>query len=204
MDTNVSIVRTHWAGTSGGPGISQFAFVGDELFGDWGGGYAQTAVNAVRTFWNANPNYIPNEILLTVDPVVDVYEIVTGQLVHSYQAATAPASVAGTSASAYMMAAGFKVNFRTSTIANGRRVRGAVFVVPCASDTFGATGLVQSTPATAWVTAANAMKTTMKAANIDHAVWSRPTTKTSNDGGASVVTGYDVPVKGAVLRGRRD
>jgi hypothetical protein len=204
MDTDVGIVRTHWAGTSGGPGISQFAFAGDDEFTDWNGTYAQTAVNAVRAFWNAGPNYIPNEITLTIDPVVDIYSIVTGALINSFTAATPPATVAGTSASAYMMAAGFKVVFNTATIANGRRVKGGVFVVPCASDTYGATGLVQATPSATFTTAANTMRTTCKAADMDHIVWSRPTTKTSNDGGGAVITGYSVPTKGSVLRGRRD
>lgn len=204
MDTDVGVVRTHWAGTSGGPGISQFCFAGDDEFTDWNGTYAQTAVNAVRAFWNSGPNYIPNEVALTVDPVVDIYSIVTGALINSFTAATPPAVVAGTSASAYMMAAGFKVNFNTRTIANGRRVRGGVFVVPCASDTFGATGLVQSTPISTFVTAANTMNTTCKASDMDHIVWRRPTNKTSNDGGGAVVTGYGVNTKGSVLRGRRD
>lgn len=204
MDTDVGIVRTHWSGTSGGPGLSQFCFAGDDEFTDWNGTYAQTAVNAVRAFWAANPSVIPNEISLTVDPVVDVYSIVTGALIGSYSAATPPAVVAGTNTGSYAMPSGAKINFKTTTIANGRRVRGGVFIVPCGSDVFDAFGAVSSTPRTNWITAITAMRTTCKASDMDHIVWSRPTTKTSNDGGGSVVTSYDVPTKGAILRGRRD
>jgi hypothetical protein len=204
MDTSVGIVRTHWSGTSGGPGISQFCFAGDDSFADWDGTIAGTLTAAVRTFWDTNKNTLPNEINLTVDPTVDIYGIVTGTLEQSFSAASAPAVVTGTNTGAYAMPSGAKINFRTTTIANGRRVRGGVFIVPCGSDVFDASGNVSSTPRTNWVNAALAMRTAAAAANLTHIVWSRPTTTTSNDGGGAAVTSYDVPTKGAILRGRRD
>lgn len=204
MDTQVGIVRTHWTGTSGGPGISQFAVIGDDEFISWDNTVAQAVVNAVRTFWDTNKNTLPNEISLTVDPTVDIFGIVTGTLEDSKTAAAAPATVTGTNAGAYSMPSGAKINFRTTTIANGRRVRGSVFIVPCGGDVFDTNGTVSSTPRTNWVTAAGVMKTAFKTVDLDHAVWSRPSALGANDGGGAVVTGYDVPTKGAILRGRRD
>jgi hypothetical protein len=102
------------------------------------------------------------------------------------------------------MPSGLKVALRTNTIANNRRVRGAIFVVPCAGDVFDASGAVSSTPRTGWVNAANTLKTALTAAGVDLIVWSRPTNTTSNDGGGSLVSGFDVPTKGAILRSRRD
>lgn len=204
MDTQVGVVRTHWSGTSGGPGISQWCFVGDDEFASWDGTHAQTLVDAVRAFWEANKNTIPNEITLTVDPTVDIYGIVTGALEDSKTASTAPATVVGTNTGSYAMPSGAKINFRTTTIANGRRVRGSCYIVPCGSDVFDNAGNVSSTPRTNWVSTMTTVKSTAKAADMDHMVWSRPTTKSSNDGGGAVVTSYDVPTKGAILRGRRD
>lgn len=202
--TRVGVVKTKWAGLSGGPGITQTAIHTAGSLDAWDGTLAQSAVNAVRAFWAAAPNTLPNELTLTVDATVDIYEIVTGELVESFTASSAPAAVSGTNTGSFSFATGAKVTCKTATIANGRRVRGAIFIVPCGSDVFDNTGQVSSTPRTNWITAANTMKTAITSAGLEMVVWSRPTTKGSNDGGISVITGFDVPTKGAMLRGRRD
>jgi hypothetical protein len=204
MDPSVGVIRTHWTGTSGGPGLTQLCVAGPDGGFAWTDEIAQDCVDAVRAFWDTNKNTLPNEITLTVDPNVDKYAMVTGALMDSYQAATAPASVTGTNTGSYSMPSGLKVALRTNTIANNRRVRGAIFVVPCAGDVFDASGSVSSTPRTGWVNAANTLKTALTAAGVDLIVWSRPTNTTSNDGGGSLVSGFDVPTKGAILRSRRD
>ena len=167
MDTSVGIVWTHWSGTSGGPGISQFCFAGDDEFLDWDGTVVQGLVNAVRTFWDTNKNTLPNEINLTVDPTVDIYGIVSGALEQSFSASSAPATVTGTNTGAYAMPSGAKINFRTTTISNGRRVRGGVFIVPVGSDVFDTSGNVSSTPRTNWVTAMGVLKTYAKSIDLD-------------------------------------
>ena len=200
----VCIVRTAWAGTSGGPGLTQTAFrAQDGNFID--ATDAQTAVNAVRAFWDAIKAYLPNEIVLTVSPIVDIYEEGDGELVASETAATAPTSVQGTSASLFSMASGMKINLNTAGIRFGRRVRGAIYVVPAASEIYTVTGSVGSTVRTPINTAGNTMRTTFTTAALELVVWSRPRTlPTVREGAVTPVTSLETNEKVAILRGRRD
>lgn len=205
MAVVTAIVRTSWSGTSGGPGLTQLAIEGITDPHTWDAAAAQVAVDAVRTFWNAIAGYLPNELILTTSPVVDVYNIMSGKLVGSHQAATAPASVLGTDAGIFSMASGAKINLNTGVIRNGRRVRGAVFLVPAGATTMSTAGLTSSAARTAINSAVNTMRGTLVAANKQLVVWSRNTTGTEpGDGVTSPVVGVETSEKVAVLRGRRD
>jgi hypothetical protein len=204
-DMAIGIVRTGWQGTTGGPGLTQMAFLSDiGGAGDWDAPDAQAAVNAVRAFWAGINGYIPNEITLTVSPVVDVYDIQGGQLIASWQATTAPTAVVGLDSGVYSMASGVKVQWNTPNIANGRRVRGATFIVPAGTTAFTNSGLVASAARTA-INAAGATLITSANTNLHpFVVWSRPETLTSNDGAWSAISAGETIEKGAILRGRRD
>jgi hypothetical protein len=204
----VSIVRTAWSGTSGGPGLSQLAFVDnvDEGFPD--AGQAQAAVNAVRQFWDTIKAHITADVTLTVSPVVDSYDVGNGALLASISAATAPNSVSGTSATAYSMASGMKVSLNTENIRNGRRVRGSLFIVPAAQTVYTTNGTVDNAVRTAVNTAGLTMIGGFFASNLDVVVWSRPLPdnhpQAPRDGAVSAVIGVETSEKVAVLRGRRD
>jgi hypothetical protein len=169
---------------------------------------AQTCVNAVRTFWDAIKANLPDEIVFTVSPVVDSYDETDGTLFASTSAAVAPTSVTGTSSAAYMMAAGIKVNLNTGVIRDGRRVRGAIYVVPAASTVYSALGTVGSSIRTSVNTAGTTMMTSLATAQHPLCVWSRErlasATLPQRDGAVSLVNAIEVNEKGAVLRGRRD
>jgi hypothetical protein len=172
--------------------------------GDWNATSAQTAVNAVRTFWDAFKTYLPNEVVLTVSPVVDVYSTSLGALVGSYTAATAPAQVTGGDTGIYSMASGVKVQWNTGVILNGRRVRGSTFIVPAGGTAFTVSGLVGATPRSSINTAGANLISAMATATHPFGVWSRPKTTTSDDGVFSAITAPETVEKGAILRGRRD
>lgn len=204
---SVHLVRTAWAGTSGGPGLTQTAFdminLGDPTAAD-----AQVAVNAVRGFWDAIKAYLPDEVVLTVSTVVDGYDVVTAELENSVVAGAAPAAVQGTSAAVYSMAAGMRVNLQTGVIRNGRRVRGAIYVVPASSAAMGTTGAVSSAVRTAVNAAGNTLRTTLEAGGMRLLVWSRPlpagVPNGPRGGDVAQVTGVETNEKSAILRGRRD
>lgn len=200
----VGIVRTAWAGTSGGPGLTQTVFrdLGDNA--DITNTQAQAAVNAVRAYWDGVKGLVPNEIVLTVQPVVDVYDLISGALVASQSVVTPPAAVSGTDTGVYAMAAGIKVNLNTSVIRAGRRVRGAMYIVPAGAAAYSSGGLVASTAKTTILTAATTMLASFTTGDIELLVWSRPTTTTSNDGDVAPVSTIEANEKTAVLRGRRD
>lgn len=200
-------VRTHWAGTTGGAGLTQTNFV------DAGGAVitnaqAGAAVNAVRAFWDAIKAYLPNEVNLTVSPVVDIYDIQTGDLTASTTWASAPAVVTGTGVDNYSMAAGLKVNANTADIRNGRRVRGAIYIVPANSSAFSNSGLAAAGAKSAINTAGANLNTALLAAGCNPIVWSRPIPADKpngpRNGEKSVVSTFEVNDKTAVLRGRRD
>jgi len=200
-------VQTGWAGTSGGPGLTQL-YIADIALGAISQAQAQASVNAVRTFWNAIAAYLPNELTLTVSQVVDQYNPDDGELTTTITAVTAPATVAGTDTGSYSMASGMKANLQTNNIRNGRRVRGAIYIVPAASIAMNNLGVVPSAARTAVNTAGNTMITSLATANVNLLVWGRPIkaedgTVTRN-GTANFVQTVDTNEKTAVLRGRRD
>ena len=200
----VGIVRTQWAGTSGGPGLTQLA-IAEDTGGFWTSTQAQNAVNAVRAFWNTLAPFLPDEVVLTVSPVVDLYRETDNELIASEIAPTPPASVAGTSTAIFSMASGLKVNLNTTVIRGGRRVRGAIYVVPAGSNVYTTAGAVASTVRTTINTAGATLDSTLNSSGLKLVVWSRgkkvPTVKT---GAISDVTTLEVNEKVSILRGRRD
>lgn len=205
----VHIVRTQWSGTSGGPGLTQMAIdLSDGSFGALSPGQAQTAVDAVRAFWASQITNLPDEILLTVSPVVDYYLAHNGQLAGSVSAPTPPANVQGTGSGAYSMATGPKLNLNTGVIRNGRRVRGSVYIVPGGSTTFGTTGMLNGAVKAALNTSGTNLRTALNAGGLKLVVWSRPIPegkpKGPRDGATADVNAIEANEKLAILRGRRD
>lgn len=205
----VHIVRTQWAGTSGGPGLTQMAVdTTDSTFGALTPGQAQSAVDAVRAFWSALSTHLPDEILLTVSPVVDYYLVHNAQLAGSASAPTPPANVTGSSVGVYSMATGPKINLNTGQVRNGRRVRGSIYVVPGGSVTMGPSGMCSASTKTAFNTAGTNLRTALAAGGLKLGVWSRPVAadqpKGPRDGAWTDVSALECNEKLAVLRGRRD
>ena len=148
MGTQVGIVKTVWAGTTGGGGLTQTAFT-EVTGGNLTVGEVQAAVNAVRAFWDSVKLYIPNEVTLTILPTVDMYDSATNTLNGSSTAASAPAVVVGTDTGVYGMASGIKVNLQTNIISYGRRVKGCIYIVPAGQAAYTNTGQVASAAKTA-------------------------------------------------------
>jgi len=205
--TSVHVVKTHWLGTTGGPGLSQTCFrKGDNS--DLNGADAQAAVNAVRTFWAAVNSYLPNEVTLTVDPTVDSFTVNSqnNDLHASTTAATAPAAVTGIATGSYSMAAGLRLELNTGVIRFGRRVRGSLFIVPTDSSAFSNVGTTNPSAKTAIETAANTMRTSFINAALNMVVWSRwdkikhPERQSAMSDVATLVLND----KTCILRGRRD
>lgn len=204
----VGIVRTEWAGLTGGPGLTQMAIAANPA-GQFLAAEIQTAVNAVRAFWAALVTLLPDEASLTVNATVDQFNEVDGTLEYSGTAATPPAVVIGTSAASYQAGAGMKVSWETGTIQNGRRVRGATYIVPASGGVFTSDGVVSSTSRTTVNTACANLISTLTSADLFLQVWSRQlknpdTGAVERNGFRTQVTSGVCGEKGAFLRGRRD
>lgn len=207
----VGIIKTNWNGTSGGPGLTQIA-IAETVSGGSGSFFTssniQTSVNAMRTFWDAIKAYMPNELTLTVSPTVDIYDQVNGELIGSITATVAPTGVGGTDTGAYSMASGMKATLQTGTIANGRRVRGAIYIVPAGLSAYNITGQVFSTARTAVNAAGTAFMSALATPALIQVVYSRPKKDEEGNitdvGFLTQVSAYDTNEKSAILRGRRD
>lgn len=205
----VHIIRTQWAGTSGGPGLTQLAIdLTDSSFGPLSPGQAQSAVDAMRAYWDGIKAYLPDEIVLSVSPVVDYYLVHNAELAGSVSAPTTPVSVVGTSAAVFSMATGAKINLNTGVVRNGRRVRGSIYIVPSASSVMSTNGMATGVAKTALNTAGTSFRTALGAAGLKLGVWSRPIPegkpKGPRDGAWADVAAMECNEKLAVLRGRRD
>lgn len=204
MGTQVGIVKTSWAGTTGGPGLTQLAFT-DVTGANPTVAQTQAAVNAVRAFWDSIKTYLPNEVTLTVLPTVDFYDSATNMLNGSSTVGTAPATVIGLDSGSYAMASGIKVNLQTNVIAYGRRVRGAIYVVPAGFAAYNNLGQVASAAKTAIDAAGATMLTSFNTVGAELDVWSRARTlPTARSGAIRPVAAVKTNDQTAILRGRRD
>lgn len=208
-------VKARWSGLIGLPGYSIFYFRDFGAPEGWDPTVAQAqgSVDKVRVFFDALKTYFPTGCTIQVEGAVEKIEDTTGQLT-GILGATAPAAVLGiASASApYMAPVGAVVNWGTSTIRKGRRIRGRTFLVPLSSTVFENNG----TPAPGLVTAILNAGTTLAAdtATPDLGVYARPerlkdangndTGETLPNGQWAPVTAVTVPDLAAVLRSRRD
>lgn len=202
---NMLRVTTRWSGFNGGPGYTNLFFrdfgTGEGPGSDGDAAQALSAASRVREFFNSLAPIFPNEVTFNVLSDVDILEDTTGTLVDSIQI-EAPAPVQGSNAASFSGPVGLVVNWKTSAIRNGRRIRGRTFLVPVASSLFGVTGGV--IPADAAGVAAAAEILADRNATPDLGVWARPTSATAADGQWAVCTGSNVPLLAAVLRSRRD
>lgn len=200
-------VSTAWAGTSGGPGLTQL-YIEDTASGALSQSQAQAAVNAVRAFWDSAKGYTPDEVTWTVNPVVDQYDPAEGDLIGTITAATPPLSVIGTSTAVYAMAAGIKVNLQTSNIRNGRRVRGSMYLVPATTAAMTAAGVISSGARTALNASGVTLISALATVNVNLIVWGRPLRDNQGallrNGTVNYVTLLETNEKACILRGRRD
>jgi hypothetical protein len=198
----LGIVRTNWSGTTGGPGLTQMA-IDDGTGGAWSSSAADLATAAVRSFWDGIRAFVPNEVTLLVQPSVDQYDASTGWLIHTTVAPTSPAPVSGSSSAAWAGAAGFKVDWNTGAIRNGRRIVGKTYVVPAAA-IYDTSGLLSTTPRNNVEAAANTLLSTLASAGMSMRVWTRPPTIGAPGGVSTAVQSAVVRNKTAIMRSRRD
>lgn len=198
----ISIIRTEWSGTTGGPGLSQMCIEG---FIPVPAATAEDWCDAVRAFWFSLASLLPNELTLNVAPTVDSFDTETGDLDSTVVIASPPAQVAGASISTYAGGSGVKVKWDTNQIKFGKRVRGSTFIVPIASNAFTATGVVSGAAQTTINNAAATLVTAIDNFGGNLAVWSRPRTEpTAREGFATHVVQGLCSTKSAILRSRRD
>lgn len=209
-------VKTRWSGLIGLPGYTILYFRDFDTGEPWNPDPAQAlvAVNKTRTFFDSIKHLIPTGCSMQVEATVEEVDDITGELLDIHNVAT-PTVVAGTaSASAsYAAPVGAVLNWRTSTVRNGRKLRGRTFIVPLSSTSFESNGTLAAGTVTAITNAGLAMIADVTSPEIG--VWGRPTPvkdgsgnvvpgEYNEDGAWSFATTCNVPDMAAVLRSRRD
>jgi hypothetical protein len=191
-------VRVTWTGLPGGPGVTTHFFDTS----------ATPPLAQIRTAYANLVNFLPGAVTLQVQPTGDQIDALTGKITGDW-AGTAVAAVSGGVAAAYSAAVGGVVDWKTSAIVLGRRLRGRTFIVPLISSSFTSSGVLTAGAITALQSFATGM---MPGTGPAMQIWSRPVVptpqvpnpKNPRSGQASIVVANVVPSLTAVMRSRRD
>lgn len=195
----VSRISVLWTGFPGSPGYSKFSFM--PLADDTA---RNAAGSALRTFFVAVAAYLPNGTTISIQPMVDNLDTVTGDLIGSLPMSSVPSPVVSTvAAAAYVGGSGFVVTWAAAGVFNGRRIRGRTFVVP-AVGCFESDGTITAICRSNVEGAGTAL---IAGAGQDLAVWNRQYTKTTPPvpiaGDVRIASSATVKDMAAQLRSRR-
>lgn len=198
-------IKARWTGFSGAPGYSVFHFA-DFTEPDATGPSqeeAQSAADRVQAFYQTLVNYLPGVLEIGIESDAEVLDDDTGTL-QELITIVPPTPTLGSmgSAQGFSGPTGAVVNWRTSLVHRGRRIRGRTFLVPLLSSAFSDDGTLADGVRTTIQDAAQTLAATLDAPDLG--IWSRPSAPGLADGQWAAVTGVSVPDMAAVLRSRRD
>lgn len=156
---NLNEYVVEWSGLTGLPGVTVF--------------YSDSAHDItveLATFFTAIANQFPSGISWTIPSNGDQLNEVTGALVGAWTGGTA-ATVPGTGGSAsYAAGVGPMIRWNTSTIVNGRRLRGRTFLTHVSTAVYQSDGTITSAART---TIGNAATALLGGTDVP-LVWHRP------------------------------
>lgn len=188
-------VTAEWTGFQGAPGYTNFHFLPFT-----GGGDAAGAREQVASFFRPLASTLAPTVTINVSQTLEVLDEQSGVLEDYMTDDTDLGPLGGDLTGSFAGPAGAVVNWSTSTINNGRRVRGRTFVVPIRGQRFDADGTLSSAAIEDLNDAAEGIRSNEFQQEL--AVWSRP--RNGAGGVAAPVIGHLVPDMVAVLRSRRD
>lgn len=196
-----------WTGFSGAPGYTSLYFEHT----DPPSAAANAATDATRGLWVGLSSMLPNDVTVTVSSTVEEVDDAEGELIGEIISTTTLTPTTGADSGTWTAAAGVCLNWTTSSIHHGRRVKGRTFVVPLGGVAYDNNGTIGGTPYTSIRAAANAF---VVFPGVDPVVWCRPKYGPKPAGGGDrpllragahyAITGYLVNDKVAVLKSRRD
>lgn len=188
-----SIIRhtAVWTGSPGLPGYTQLY----QSHTTGQGTDAQVGHDAVHDLFEALAALIPEEITVTVDPLYQIIDAVTGETTGEFVVGTPAAVTAGEYVGGWASQVGVLIEWVTGTFLNGRRLRGRTYLVPLGATTETDGTLPATTVQTVAAAAANVVNST-----IPFVVWHRPVN--SSGGSTSNITGAQGTDRAAILRSR--
>lgn len=195
----INRVRVVLTGFVGQPGVSTFFCLDPATF-----------TIALRAYYASLAQVFPSVLTADIEDAGDILDDVTGTLTGAWVGAVT-AAVQGTAVGTYAAPAGAVVNWLTSTVVDGSRLRGKTFLVPLAGGIYQDDGSLSQS----YLGIIRDASTTFSdAVAANFVIWhrnrvARPATptkpaQTQRDGSSAVVTGVQVNDRVAVLRSRRD
>lgn len=178
-------------GFPGGPGVSTYyALAGDLL------------APMLHDYYAAIASCFPSQFISTVQSSGDIINDADGVITGAWVGPT-EAPVPGTTTGAFAGPAGATVSWLTSTILDGRRLKGRTFHVPLSSAAYDTDGSLATSVYSLLVQQSDLF---VAAAVGNLMVWHRPKVVGGvqvRPGSSAAVTGSHVPDQVAVLRSRR-
>jgi hypothetical protein len=211
--TKLLKVKLQWSGFNGGPGYSIFHFRDFGGTGEWDpqNAEAELAGARVNQFADAMKFFLPPTVKLQVQTDVEVIEDTTGEM-QDIRTANSKPIIAGTASatSGYAAAVGAVINWRTSTVRRGRRIKGRTFCVPLSGACFETDGTLAPSVVTSIKAAGEQLAS--PTGTPDLGVYARPHRTKNTDGSWTTVPdgqwapvqAVTVPDMGAILTSRRD
>jgi hypothetical protein len=193
-------VTINWSGLPGGPGYTNLYFTDISGPTSVDQTLVDSAVSKTDAWLSAFRPSIPNSISTGVSATVEAVDETTGALVGFFTGTPAAAAV-GTGGTTYSAPSGAVISWYTSTVRNGRRIRGRTFMVPLATAAYESDGSLLGTRITTWNAATATLIATGAVAELG--VWSRPSTPGASDGDWALVTSFRIPDMAAILTSRR-
>jgi hypothetical protein len=198
----IATVSTLISGDAGGVGICRMRFqrvdATTPTVTD-----SNTAGAAVKAVWQSLQSYIPTDITVAVQPVVELNAHDSGLVQGSVTMSSIPSAFTGNSAVAYGAGLGVRGDWLTSSIHGRRLIQGSTRFVPLTNAGFTTAGLVSS----AVTNALNSAMATYIAATgggaIEYIVWHRPPKGTFSGGAVGLITGGRAQTTPTGLRSRR-
>lgn len=154
----------------------------------------------VHGFFDGVAADLPSSVSIDVLSQVEVLDDISGQLVDYSDDPEELDPVSGGSSGNFSGPSGAVVNWRTSTIVDGRRLRGRTFLVPLNNSAYEPDGTLSNAALVRLNNAASVLSGAGFGSGFG--ILSRPS------GGGAIrfgeVTGHNIPDMAAVLRSRRD
>lgn len=192
-------VTAEWSGFRGAPGYSNFYFDGP---GPETPAIAQANAESVRAFFEAVRGSFPLALRIQIQPLVARINPATGELEDEIPLTTPLVVVSGSGNIVGSVVSGVCVNWRTSTIVDGRRVRGRTFLIPLQGGAYESDGTPSAGALAEFRAAATALATVNVGSPSELVIWKRPINR--EGGSTATVTSAQVSDKPAILRSRRD
>jgi hypothetical protein len=181
--TTAHEVRIVWEGWSGGPGYSVF-YTTD----------VPTMRSALGTFIGSVDDFVPGQIVLTIENEGRTFEAETGTLT-GYWSDGVPIVDSNSASASFAASAGLCINWLTSGVVAGKPVRGRTFLVPLITACYDATGTIGTSQLTAIRAAADVL-----AGTAAMRIWSRP--RAGLNGSLHAPVGARITDRVSMLRSR--